>query len=169
MRLSFFWTQFLSTRLIVNLATLGPIGRVRNAPGTVGSIAGLFLYAVVFQSVGPIEFLLLISILSYLAMAICDAAESRLQMRDPGMIVLDECIAMPLVFFGMGGTAGLVAQHGGWPVLLAGFILFRIFDILKPLGIARLQNLPGGIGCVVDDLVAALAACCCLHLVLYFI
>ena len=169
MRLNFFWTQFLSTRIIVNLATLGPIGRVRNAPGTVGSIAGLFLYAVVFQSVGPIEFLLLISILSYLAMAICDAAESRLQMRDPGMIVLDEFIAMPLVFFGMGGSAGLVVEHGGWPVLLAGFILFRIFDILKPFGIARLQNLPGGIGCVVDDLVAALAACCCLHLVLYFI
>ena len=169
MRLNFFWTQFLSTRIIVNLATLGPIGRVRNAPGTVGSIAGLFLYAVVFQSVGPIEFLLLISILSYFAMAICDAAESRLQMRDPGMIVLDEFIAMPLVFFGMGGSAGLVVEHGGWPVLLAGFILFRIFDILKPFGIARLQNLPGGIGCVVDDLVAALAACCCLHLVLYFI
>ena len=169
MRLNFFWTQFLSTRLIVNLSTLGPIGHVKNAPGTVGSIAGLFLYAVVFQAVGPIEFLLLISILSYLAMAICDAAESRLQMRDPGMIVLDECIAMPLVFFGMGGSAGLVAQHSGWPVLLAGFILFRIFDIIKPFGIVRLQNLPGGIGCVVDDLAAALAACCCLHLILYFI
>ena len=76
---------------------------------------------------------------------------------------------MPLVFFGMGGSAGLVGEHGGWPVLLAGFILFRIFDILKPFGIARLQNLPGGIGCVVDDLAAALAACCCLHLVLYLI
>ena len=169
MRLNFFWTQFLSTRLIVNLATLGPIGRVKNAPGTVGSIAGLLLYAVLFKATGPIEFLLLISILSYLAMAICDAAESRLQMRDPGMIVLDECIAMPLVFFGMGGSAGLVGGHGGWPVLLTGFILFRIFDILKPFGINRLQNLPGGIGCVVDDLAAALAACCCLHLVLYFI
>ena len=145
MRLNFFWTQFLSTRFIVNLATLGPIGRVKKAPGTVGSVAGLLLYAVLFQAAGPIEFLLFSAILSYLAMAICDAAESRLQMRDPGMIVLDECIAMPLVFFGMGGSAGLVGEHGGWPVLLAGLILFRIFDILKPFGIARLQNLPGGI------------------------
>jgi phosphatidylglycerophosphatase A len=169
MRLNFFWTQFLSTRIVVNVATLGPIGRVTKAPGTLGSAAGLLLYAVLFQAAGPMEFLLFSAILSYLAMAICDAAESRLRMRDPGMIVLDECIAMPLVFFGMGGSAGLVGEHGGWPVLLAGFILFRIFDILKPFGIARLQNLPGGIGCVVDDLAAALAACCCLHLVLYFI
>ncbi len=169
MRLNFFWTQFLSTRLVVNIATLGPIGRVKKAPGTVGSVAGLLLYAVLFQAAGPIEFLLFATVLSYLAMAICDAAESRLQMRDPGMIVLDECIAMPMVFYGMGGSAGLVVEHGGWPVLLPGFILFRIFDILKPFGIARLQNLPGGIGCVVDDLGAALAACCCLHLLLYFI
>jgi phosphatidylglycerophosphatase A len=111
----------------------------------------------------------LTALFTYLAIAICDAAERRLQMCDPGMIILDEFIAVPLVFLGMGGHDGLIAQNGGWPVLLAGFVLFRIFDIAKPFGISRLQSYPGGIGCVVDDLAAALASCITLHLLLYFL
>ena len=85
------------------------------------------------------------------------------------MIVLDEFVAVPLVFFGMGGPEGLIYQHGGWPVLLGGFALFRFFDVLKPLGISRLQNLSGGLGCVADDLAAGLASCVVLHLLLHFV
>jgi phosphatidylglycerophosphatase A len=169
MRANFFWTQFLSTKLVVNLATLGPLGRVKKAPGTFGSIAGLGLYAAAFHRAGFLSFIITAVLLAYLAMAICDAAEKRLQMRDPGMIILDEVVAVPLVFFGMGGYNGLIATHGGWPVLLAGFVLFRIFDILKPLGISRLQNLPGGIGCVADDLAAGMASCVTLHLIFYLL
>jgi phosphatidylglycerophosphatase A len=165
----FVWTKLLPTAVVVNLATLGPLGLVKKGPGTVGSVAGLGLYSVLFHSASPFVFLTLTAFLTYLAIAICDTAEQRLHMRDPGMIILDEFIAVPLVFLGMGGSHGLVAQHGSWPVLLGGFVLFRIFDIAKPLGISRLQNLPGGIGCVVDDLAAALASCVVLHLILYFI
>ena len=106
-------------------------------------------------------------LLTYLAVAICDTAERRLHMRDPGMIILDELIAVPLVFLGMNGPDGLVVAHGGWPVLIAGFVLFRIFDIAKPFGISKLQNLPGGLGCVIDDLAAAIASCIVLHLSLH--
>jgi phosphatidylglycerophosphatase A len=123
---------------------------------------------VCFYHASPIGFILLASVLAYFAVGLCDAAEKRLQMRDPGMIVLDEFVAVPLVFVGMGGYGGIIAQHGGWPVLLGGFGLFRFFDILKPLGIKRLQNLPGGLGCVADDLAAGLAACVSLHLILHF-
>jgi phosphatidylglycerophosphatase A len=163
-----FWTRFLSTPLVVNLATIGPIGRIKKAPGTWGSVVGLAFYAVFFHQASPLGFIVLAALSAYLSVAICDAAEKRLQMRDPGMIVLDEVVAVPLVFIGMGGQVGLIAQHGGWPVLLAGFILFRAFDILKPFGIARLQNLPGGLGCAADDLAAGLAACVSLHLILHF-
>ena len=52
--------------------------------------------------------------------------------------------------------------------LIAGFVLFRIFDIAKPFGISKLQNLPGGLGCVIDDLAAAIASCIVLHLILHF-
>ena len=169
MRLNFFWTRALPTKLVVDLATLGPVGRVKKAPGTWGSVVGLAFYAVFFYNTSVLGFLLLAALCAYLAMAICDAAEQRLGMRDPGMIVLDELVAVPLVFFGMGGATGLIASHGGWPVLLIGFGLFRLFDILKPFGIKKLQNLPGGIGCVADDLAAGMASCLCLHLILHFI
>lgn len=163
------WTQFIATPLIVNIATLGPLGRVKKGPGTVGSVAGIGLYCVLFYNASPFAYLLLMGLLTYFAVAICDTAERCLQMRDPGMIILDELIALPLVFLGMGGHDGLIYQHGGWPVLLAGFVLFRIFDIAKPLGISKLQNLPGGLGCVVDDLAAGLASCIVLHLLLHFV
>ena len=168
-QLKFFWTQFLSDSLVVHLATLGPVGRIQKASGTWGSVAGLGLYAVVFHRAGEVSFIILSMLLAYFAMAICDSAEKRLQMRDPGIIVLDEFIAVPLVFFGMGGHDGLMALHGGWPVLLTGFVFFRVFDILKPFGISRLQNLPGGVGCVADDLAAAIASCASLHLILRFV
>ena len=163
------WVHFLSTTLIVNVATLGPLGRIKKGPGTIGSLAGIGLYAALFHRATPFGYLLLSLLAIYLAVAFCDTAERRLQMRDPGMIILDELVAVPIVFLGMNGPQGLIIQNGGWPVLLAGFILFRIFDIFKPIGISRLQNLPGGLGCVVDDLAAAAASCAVLHIVLYFI
>lgn len=162
----FNWVQFLSTALVVNFATLGPLGLVKKGPGTVGSLAGIAFYAVLFHRAAPFEYLILSLLSVYLAVAFCDEAEKRLQMRDPGMIILDEFVAVPLVFLGMNGSQGLIVQHGGWPVLLAGFVLFRVFDIFKPLGISKLQNLPGGLGCVIDDIAAALAACVVLHLML---
>jgi phosphatidylglycerophosphatase A len=132
-------------------------------------VVGLAFYAVFFHYASPLGFMILAVLSAYLAVAICDAAEKHLQMRDPGMIVLDEVVAVPLVFIGMSGSSGLIAQHGGWPILLAGFVLFRVFDILKPFGISRLQNLPGGLGCVADDLAAGLAAAVSLHLILHFL
>ena len=66
----------------------------------------------------------------------------------------------PLCFLGWGALA---ATWPAWAAGLAGFALFRLFDIAKPLGIRRLQDLPGGWGVVVDDVAAALAACATLH------
>ena len=132
-------------------------------------MVGLAFYAVFFHHATPFGYIFLAALSAYLSVAICDAAEKRLQMRDPGMIVLDEVVAVPLLFIGMGGLTGLIVEHGGWPVLLTGFLLFRIFDILKPFGISHLQNLPGGLGCAIDDIAAGLAACITLHLTLHFL
>ena len=104
MRLNFFWTQFIPTPVLVSLATLGPLGRVKKGPGTVGSVAGIALYALLFHFASWLGYLFLAVLLAYLAMAICDGAEKRLGMRDPGMIVLDEFVAVPLVFLGMNGS-----------------------------------------------------------------
>lgn len=154
------WSRVLPTGLVLAFATLGPLGRRLPAPGTWGSLAGLLYFALFFQH-APIGAVLLASLVgAYLAVGLCGEAEVRLRKKDPGEVVLDEVIVMPLCFL---GWRALPAVAPTWVFLLLGFGLFRLFDILKPLGIARLQNLPGGWGVVADDAAAALAACATLH------
>lgn len=157
------WSRFLSRWWVVNLATLGGVGRFLPAPGTWGSLLGLGYAAslVLGLKLGTIEVLALSAVSSYLAVAICGEAEVRLGRSDPGEIILDEFVAMPLCFL---GWSELTVGISNGVVLLAGFTLFRFFDIVKPLGISRLQRWPAGWGVVVDDLAAALATCGALHL-----
>jgi phosphatidylglycerophosphatase A len=160
------WPRFLPTRMVLNIATVGPVGRMRRAPGTWGSLAGLMYQLVFFHYLGPITAALLTIPGLWFAVAMCGEAEFRLGQRDPGHVVLDEFVVMPLCFLGWSSMARAlpdVAWAGPWIVLLAGFGVFRVFDILKPLGISRLQNLPGGWGVVADDAAAALATCATLH------
>jgi phosphatidylglycerophosphatase A len=99
--------------------------------------------------------------------ALCGEAEFRLARKGPGEVILDEFVVMPLCFLGWRLLAVAPAGAGHWPkwaVILTGFALFRFFDILKPLGIRKLQDLPGGWGVVVDDVAAALASCATMHL-----
>ena len=154
------WTRALPTALVVGLATLGPLGRKLPAPGTWGSAAGVLYFLVFFARGGVLENVGATTIGALVAVGLCGEAERRLRKTDPGEVVLDEFVAMPLCFLGWGALVGVCPA---WAVLLAGFALFRLFDILKPFGISRLQRLPGGWGVVVDDLAAALAACVALH------
>jgi len=152
-----------SRRLLLALATLGPIGTSCPAPGTFGSLAGvLAFFALVEWSHLPTSLILWgFTLLALLAIPLCSAAERILAKRDPGVVIIDEFVAMPLVFWGVSdlfseGTLQKLTLTG------AGFVLFRIFDIWKPFGINRLQRLPKGLGVVVDDLGAACAAGLCL-------
>jgi phosphatidylglycerophosphatase A len=155
------WPRVLPGRFVIGCATLGPLGRRLPAPGTWGSLAGLLYFAVFLSRAGIWTNLLVSAVGAYLAVALCGEAEVRLREKDPGQVVLDEFIVIPLCFL---GWRGLDARWPEWAVLLAGFALFRLFDVLKPLGISRLQRLPGGWGVVADDVAAALASCATLHL-----
>jgi phosphatidylglycerophosphatase A len=79
--------------------------------------------------------------------------------KDPQFVVIDE---------GAGQLVALVAVPLAWKTFLAGFILFRIFDIWKPFPIRRLERLPEGTGIVVDDLGAGIYALAIMHLLLHF-
>jgi phosphatidylglycerophosphatase A len=155
------WPRFLPTGTVLAFATLGPIGRRLPAPGTWGSVAGLLYFTVVVYPMGLPAALAFGALGTYVAVALCGEAEFRLGQKDPGEVVLDEFVAIPLCFL---GWPALVGPLPVWAVFLAGFGLFRFFDILKPLGIARLQNLTGGWGVALDDTAAALATCLTLHL-----
>ena len=154
-----------SNRLLLGIATLGPLGTCCPAPGTIGSLAGAlaFLALLEWSHLPPSYILWGFTLLALLAIPICSAAERILCKRDPGEVIIDEFVAMPLVFWGVYDI--LTITEGTLEKLtltMAGFVLFRIFDIWKPLGINRLQVLPKGIGVVVDDLGAAFAAGLCL-------
>ncbi len=134
------------------------------APGTAGSLLGLLL-AWLLASHVPILGSWLGLLMSGLAVGLIGVAVSgpvcrALDSEDPGCIVIDEIAGQ------LWAAAGAVLVPGA-PVWawIAAFVLFRIFDIIKPLGIARLQKLPGGWGVVADDLGGGLAAALVLALV----
>ncbi|MCC5833331.1 MAG: phosphatidylglycerophosphatase A [Opitutales bacterium] len=156
------WTRLLSDRSVQNLVTCGPVGYWGKAPGTNGSVVGIVFYTLFFYQAPVFTHVMAGLFLVWLASALCDEGERRLQKRDPGEIILDEIIAVPLCFVGVHfwmNQTGYV-----WLYLLAGFLLFRLFDIMKPFGIRKLQSWPGGWGVVVDDVAAAAATAACLHL-----
>jgi phosphatidylglycerophosphatase A len=153
------WPRRLSTPLVLALARVGGCGK-QKAPGTWGSVAGLIWFNVAF-AFSPAWLVWTLNVLGCaLAVGLCAEAEVRLGKTDPGEVVLDEFVAMPLCFL---GWDRLPESWPAWVVLLAGFGLFRLFDITKPLGISLLQRFPGGWGVVIDDVAAALVSCAVLH------
>jgi phosphatidylglycerophosphatase A len=79
--------------------------------------------------------------------------------KDPQIVVIDEVA---------GQLIALIAVPLAWKTFLAGFILFRAFDIVKPPPVRQLESLPEGTGIVLDDLAAGLYALAVMHLLLHF-
>jgi phosphatidylglycerophosphatase A len=158
------WTRFLPRGLVVGLATLGPLGRLP-APGTWGSAAGAVWFVVVCWPVGWLVAGVLAALGLYLAFALCGEAEKRLAKVDPPEVNIDEFASMPLVYLGLNDV---LARGPAWAVVVAGFLLFRFFDIVKPLGIRRLQRFVGGAGVLLDDVAAAAVSCVVLHVLVRF-
>lgn len=146
----------IASRAAVWIATGLGLGLVTPAPGTVAGLWGIGLAAAV-ALISPLGVqLTVILLLALVAVPICgSAARSLGASGDPGAIVLDEIVALPIVFVGVPAVT--------WPIIIAGYLLFRICDIAKP-GLARsAEKLPGGWGIVADDCVAAVLACLLLH------
>ncbi|MEM9160847.1 MAG: phosphatidylglycerophosphatase A [Verrucomicrobiota bacterium] len=159
------WPRYWPDHVVLRLATLGSVGKFK-APGTWGSAAGLLLYVVLILQMGPLVGIVATLGLCYVAIGICGEAERRLKKVDPGEVVFDEVVAMPLVFVGLWEPMKYGDQ--AWLLALIGFGLFRLFDIWKPFGIKGLQRYYGGFGVVIDDVVAALAACAVLNAIYWF-
>lgn len=136
--------------LIKFLATGFGVGYLPKAPGTAGSVLGIGLWWLVKEQ--PVVY----AVIAVAAVWVAGAAARSFQQADPGCVVIDEIVGMPLVLVGL--------MPAGWQIV-AGFVLFRVFDIWKPFPIRQSQRLPGGWGIVVDDLLAGLAACVVLHAV----
>ena len=143
-------------RLAVKLATLFGIGNVQHCPGTVGSLVGTVIYAIMIRKVAILPRSLIMLFMLILSLVVCDVTEKALKKHDPKEVILDEFVAMPFVFFSV--EEYFPKKLNVAFIMIIGFIIFRIFDILKPIGINRLQKLPGGIGIVADDIAAAICS-----------
>lgn len=138
------------TQLAVFIATVGYCGYFPFAPGTVGSAAGLVFYALVWWVGSPLLEVAMIVGLFAAGVWAGTTAERYFGGVDPGPIVLDEVVGMliTLAFIPSLGLAGAIA----------GFFLFRLFDVIKPFPAGRLERLHGGLGVMADDAMAAVYA-----------
>lgn len=148
------------TRLAVFVATVAYCGYVPFAPGTVGSAAGLVVYLVVWWSHSPVVEVGLIVALFAAGVWAGTPAERYFGGIDPGPIVIDEVVGMLIT---------LAFIPVGWSGALAGFVLFRIFDVIKPYPAGRLESLHGGLGVMADDAMAAVYANLSLRLVMWLL
>ncbi|MBA3888285.1 MAG: phosphatidylglycerophosphatase A, partial [Acidobacteria bacterium] len=137
------------TRLAVFIATVGYCGYFPLAPGTVGSAAGLIFYLLVWWSQSPLVEVGLIVVLFAIGVWAGTASERYFGGIDPGPVVIDEVVGMLIT---------LAFIPVGWSGALAGFVLFRIFDVIKPYPANRLEALHGGLGVMADDAMAAVYA-----------
>lgn len=153
----------LSDRGILWVAEGFGSGRLRPGPGTWGSLVGCALsLPLLWMPIVEATLLSLGAIL--LAVPICSRAEELLEKPDPGSVVLDEIVAIPLTLLPLkagslwgaspGRELASLSTHWGW--WLAAFVLFRVLDIAKPGPVGALQHLPRGWGIVLDDVAAGL-------------
>ena len=134
-------------RLGLFVATCGYIGYVPIAPGTFGSAVGLALFALIRWSGSSAIELGVIVLLFVLGVWSGNAAERHFRRVDPGPVVLDE-------------VAGMLITLALLPVniygAIVGFVIFRLFDVIKPWPANRLEALPGGLGMMADDAMAGI-------------
>lgn len=144
------------------------VGYLPGAPGTYGSAVAAAIYFGIStwiesrRYLGGASMATVNAVISILLLIFCltgiwasGRAIPLLGNKDPHSAIVDELMGQFITFcfipFGL-----------GWPFIIAGFLLFRLFDIWKPFPIDSLQNLPGGIGVCADDIVAGVYAGVCL-------
>ncbi|HVJ26965.1 MAG TPA: phosphatidylglycerophosphatase A [Vicinamibacterales bacterium] len=149
------------TRLAVFIATVGYCGYFPFAPGTVGSAAGLLFYALVWWTGSPVLEVGMILGLFAVGVWAGTTAERYFGGVDPGPIVMDEVVGMLI-------TLAFIPNLG-WSGILAGFVLFRIFDVIKPYPAGRFEQMHGGLGVMADDAMAAVYANISLRLLLWLV
>ena len=130
------------------------------APGTMGTIVAIPIF-ILFSQLTLINYIILLIILTILSFYIAGKSADLLGVHDHGGIVIDEIC---------GYLVTMILAPVTWQAIIAGFILFRIFDIFKPWPIKLLdRRVPGGIGIVVDDLMAGIYALSSLQLILWLV
>lgn len=130
------------------------------APGTVGTLAAVPLYWLVSGWSLPL-YSAFIVVAALLGIWICGVANRELKVHDHPGIVWDEFV---------GYWITLWAMPVEWMWIIAGFVVFRVYDIVKPWPVSVLdKKVQGGLGIMADDILAGVMACATLHLALWLV
>jgi Phosphatidylglycerophosphatase A and related proteins len=135
-------------KIILFFSSAFGTGYIKHAPGTFGSIAGVLLWAFFMPDNYRIQFISVITMF-FISVLFSSLAEKVYGKKDDQRIVIDEVAGMWLTLLFLPKTLVF---------LIAGFILFRLFDVTKPFFIKKLQNIKGGLGITIDDIAAGLIA-----------
>ncbi len=143
-------------------ATFFGIGHLRPGPGTWASAATMLLWAALAytlpQAARIPSAIALAGIITLVGIPAATRVARASAKKDPGFVVIDEVA---------GQMISLIAVPLAWKTFLAGFILFRVFDILKPPPVRQLERLPEGTGIVLDDVAAGILALAAMQLLLH--
>ena len=143
------------------IATFFHIGRLHPGPGTWGSAAAMLLWAALAyalpQPMRTPTVIALAVLVTLIGIPAATQVARAAATKDPQFVVIDEVA---------GQLIALIAVPLAWKTFLAGFILFRAFDITKPPPVRRLEKLPEGTGIVLDDVAAGIYALAVLQLLL---
>ena len=147
------------------VATFGGIGFLPLGPGTWASIATAALWWLAARQLDPVFLLLGTPVLGALVAVVGTSASTVVAREsgkeDPSHVVIDEVAGQLLTFI-----AAPTAVN--WKYVLAGLILFRALDIIKPPPVRQLEKLPGGLGIMMDDVAAGLIAAAVLLAIHHF-
>ena len=136
------------------LATVGPVGKMRPAPGSWGSLFGVVTgFGLASLSSGLLEIAILLAIIFGTIAA--NHHQSETGSKDASEVVIDEVA---------GQWIALLVIPLDWRWALAAFVLFRLFDITKIGPIGMVEKWPGGVGVMADDVIAGVFAALCLWL-----
>ena len=143
-------------------ATVFGIGNMHPGPGTWGSAATMLLWAALANAL-PLPFrtpvlIALAAVITLVGIPAATLVSRAAAKKDPSIVVIDEVA---------GQLISLIAVPLSWQTFLAGFILFRVFDILRPPPVRQLERLPEGTGIVLDDVAAGVYALAVMQLLLH--
>ena len=142
-------------------ATFFGVGFLRPGPGTWASAvtAAIWFVSVPYSSYPILVAFIAAALVTVIGVPVSSVVERESGVTDPGFVVIDEVA---------GQLIALIAIPVRWQYVLASFILFRGFDILKPPPLRKIEKLPGGWGIMLDDVGAGLYALALLQLWILF-
>ncbi len=148
----------MNEKLIKLLATGFGAGLAPVAPGTIGTLVGVGICLICWPLPWLLRLLIVIA-LSGFSIYLAGLAEKIYKRKDDQRIVIDEIVGFQVTML----PVTITGLH-----LLVGFVLFRIFDILKPFPLRDLQKMPGGLGIVLDDVAAGIYSGILMLLLVFF-